>query len=332
MHSQSWQAQHQQQNYFSRHHTNRKLPNPVELASRLEEARTSAKLLSQVVINTPPQELLDNELVKEFADRCQSASRSIQLYMVAEDPAPDNETMESLINVNEQLQTSLSQHQRAVLGARKQLGLNSRTNSNNISSPGSSPQMTNGQPPSIPPNNTRPQLLQQQSQVSSSSSTAGPQVSSSRKPVNNGKGKDVSPDSFQPPPGPPPGMVSSSGAGASGANRNAADDDDDPFRDPQPESEHEQSAPKKPLELPTHAYEPFNPGFASTNSYLNRQESAYEHTTMHGGESGASPYYSQGQNKTQGPGVNSNNVHDDEDIYESNDLYDSTPKRGQASR
>lgn len=95
----------------------------MELASRLEEARTSAKLLEQVVMNTPPTEMLQNELIREFANRCLSASRSIQGYMASENPSPDNDTMESLIDTNEQLQTALNQHQRAVLGARKQLGL-----------------------------------------------------------------------------------------------------------------------------------------------------------------------------------------------------------------
>ncbi|ELQ36702.1 hypothetical protein OOU_Y34scaffold00645g9 [Pyricularia oryzae Y34] len=110
----------QQQNYFSRHHTNRRLPEPIELANRLEEARTSAKLLQQVVACTPPAEVLDHELIQEFANRCLSASRSIQGYMTAENPSPDNDTMESLIDTNEQLQTALNLHQRAVLNARKQ--------------------------------------------------------------------------------------------------------------------------------------------------------------------------------------------------------------------
>lgn len=113
--------------YFSRNHRNNRLPDPVELASRLEEARTSAKLLEQVVMNTPTIETLDNDLIKEFADRCLSASRSIQGYMVASNPSPDNDTMEALIDTNEQLQTALNQHQRSVLSARKQLGLNVRS-------------------------------------------------------------------------------------------------------------------------------------------------------------------------------------------------------------
>ncbi|KAF4508806.1 hypothetical protein G6O67_005141 [Ophiocordyceps sinensis] len=110
------------QNYFAKSHTNNQLPSPVELVSRLEEARTSAKLLEQVVMNTSPAEMTHNDLIREFSNRCLSASRSIQGYMTSENPAPDNDTMESLIDTNEQLQTALNQHQRAVLSARKQLG------------------------------------------------------------------------------------------------------------------------------------------------------------------------------------------------------------------
>src|SRR3954469_19383897 len=99
------------QNYFSRNHHSRRLPNPHELSSRIEEARTSANLLSQVVQSTPPTELLANDLVREFVDRCQSASRSIQAYMIAENPAPDNDTMETLIETNEHLSKALNQHQ-----------------------------------------------------------------------------------------------------------------------------------------------------------------------------------------------------------------------------
>ncbi|RDL41094.1 GAT-like protein [Venustampulla echinocandica] len=117
----------QNQNYFSRNHRSRRLPPPQELASRIEEARISAQLLSQTVQSTPPSEILQNELVREFSDRCQSASRSVQAYMVAEDPAPDNDTMETLIETNEQLSKAMHQHQRAALAARKAAGLGNGT-------------------------------------------------------------------------------------------------------------------------------------------------------------------------------------------------------------
>lgn len=110
------------QTYFSRHHHRNKLPGPQELVARIEEARNSAQLLTQVVQSTPPAEVGANDLIREFADRCQSASRSIQAYMVSEDPAPDNETMETLIETNEQLGKAMSQHQRALLAARKATG------------------------------------------------------------------------------------------------------------------------------------------------------------------------------------------------------------------
>lgn len=72
-----------------------------------------------MVQSTPPSEILNNDLIKEFAERCQSASRSIQGYINAEDPAPDNETLLHLIDTNDQLTLAMSKHQRAVLQARQ---------------------------------------------------------------------------------------------------------------------------------------------------------------------------------------------------------------------
>ncbi|KAL3422754.1 GAT domain-containing protein [Phlyctema vagabunda] len=137
------------QNYFSRSHSSRHLPSPAELSSRIEEARTSATLLAQTVQSTPPSEIIQNELVREFADRCQSASRSIQAYMIAENPSPDNDTMETLIETNEQLTKAMSQHQRAILTARKAAGT-------------STPSPANGgayaPPPGPPPSQAKPRV------------------------------------------------------------------------------------------------------------------------------------------------------------------------------
>ncbi|KAH0556522.1 hypothetical protein GP486_005594 [Trichoglossum hirsutum] len=110
-----------QQNYFARNHKTRGLPPAPELAGRIEEARTSAKLLLQVVQSTPPSEILGNDLIKEFANRCGAASRSVQGYINAEDPAPDDDTLLTLIETNDQLSLAMSKHQRAVLQARKAL-------------------------------------------------------------------------------------------------------------------------------------------------------------------------------------------------------------------
>ncbi|KAL5604402.1 hypothetical protein BROUX41_002374 [Berkeleyomyces rouxiae] len=105
--------------YFAREHSSRQLPNPVELASRLEEARTSAKLLHQCVSNASQAELLDSDLVAEFTARCVSASKSVQNYIAAEDPSPDDATMENLLATNEMLQKALDSRERAIANARE---------------------------------------------------------------------------------------------------------------------------------------------------------------------------------------------------------------------
>lgn len=112
-----------QQNYFARNHRPRGLPPPAELAQRVEEAKTSAKLLSQVVQSTPPNEVLGNELIKEFVERCQSATRSMQDYIHSDNPAPDEDTLLTLIETNDQLATAISRHQRALLQARRATGV-----------------------------------------------------------------------------------------------------------------------------------------------------------------------------------------------------------------
>ncbi len=112
-----------QQNYFARNHKPRGLPPPAELAQRVEEAKTSAKLLLQVVQSTPPNEVLGNELIKEFVERCQSATRSMQDYIHSDNPAPDEDTLLTLIETNDQLATAMSKHQRALLQARRATGV-----------------------------------------------------------------------------------------------------------------------------------------------------------------------------------------------------------------
>lgn len=149
------------QTYFSRHHHRNKLPGPQELVARIEEARNSAQLLTQVVQSTPPAEVGGNELIREFADRCQSASRSVQAYMVSEDPAPDNQTMETLIETNEQLGKAMSLHQRTLLAARKAasadtpppvMGAPGRTDSG-FAAPPPGPPPSQTSKPSVPPRN-----------------------------------------------------------------------------------------------------------------------------------------------------------------------------------
>ena len=135
----------QEQNYFARNHRPSGIPAPHELAQRIEEAKTSAKLLLQVVQSTPPSEVVGNELIKEFVDRCQSASRSIQGYIHSDNPPPDEDTLLTLIETNDQLASAISRHQRALLQARRVHGAN----------PTPPIEPANGQPLEMPANAPR---------------------------------------------------------------------------------------------------------------------------------------------------------------------------------
>ena len=98
------------------------LPPPAELASRVEEARNTAKILVQLIQSTPAEDFIGNDLLREFSDRCQTAQRSMQVYINSADPGPDHDTMQTLIETNEQLSLAMSRHQRAMLSARRALG------------------------------------------------------------------------------------------------------------------------------------------------------------------------------------------------------------------
>ena len=191
----------------------RGLPSQEELAARIEEAKTTARLLIQTVQSTPQSELVGNELVKEFSERARSAHKSIQAYMNCENPSPDEDTMLTLIETNEQLNVAMSKHQRSILQARKAAGM----------SP--SPQPTPGQERNsyISPH------TQGQNVYSNFSGQTPPQAQqanhgpySSSPPRQRNGFSPVSPPSraptlpirhreeenFAPPPGPPPNRMS----------------------------------------------------------------------------------------------------------------------------
>jgi hypothetical protein len=250
--------QHQPQAYYPRPSHSKRLPDPVELTNRLEEARSSAKLLEQVVACTPAAEFLSNDLIKEFADRCSSAARSIQGYMAAENPGPDNDTMENLIDTNEQLQQALNHHRRALLQAKKQLGLGDGRSSTSSPAPHlpSPIDQSGGAMPAVPPRKA----------VGGGAGGGN----------GNGKGKaylnthDHSSSSA---------AIAGSSRSASGTpRRHSTDDDDDnqdPFRDPPTESHYtaavggSSSRPGAGSALggggdngpPRLSFEPFHPGF-----------------------------------------------------------------------
>ncbi|KAF9890390.1 hypothetical protein FE257_006058 [Aspergillus nanangensis] len=118
----SFRSSQTQQPTYPIPRNNATLPPADELAARIEEAKNSGKLLIQFVQSTTPAEILDNELVKEFSDRCRTASRALQSYIHATDPAPDEDTLLTLIETNDELAVAQSKHQRAILNARKLLG------------------------------------------------------------------------------------------------------------------------------------------------------------------------------------------------------------------
>ena len=95
--------------------------------------------------STPPNELLGNELIKEFVDRCQSATRSVQGYIHSDNPPPDEDTLLTLIETNDQLASAISRHQRALLQARRVAGAN----------PMPPIEPRNGQPLEMPANSAR---------------------------------------------------------------------------------------------------------------------------------------------------------------------------------
>ncbi|KAL1999253.1 hypothetical protein VTN02DRAFT_4817 [Thermoascus thermophilus] len=172
------------------------LPPPDELSARISEARTSAKLLLQLVQSTPPAEMLGNDLIKEFSVRCQSASGSIQGYIACDNPAPDEDTLVTLIETNDQLSVALSKYQRGILNARKTLGANGAaadaTPTVTAAAPSPSPSppaepVSSGAvrpvpPPPPPPRNTNPDL-------GSSVSPTGPTTTAvAYAPISNGTG------------------------------------------------------------------------------------------------------------------------------------------------
>lgn len=233
------------------------LPTPQELASRIEEARNTAKILLQLLQSTPPEQVLSQDLIKEFSDRCLAAQRSMQEYIACTAPPPDDDTLQTLIETNEQLSLAISRHQRAVLQARRILG----------QSP--SPALGNNNAAFAPPPQPQPAIQQQSLQPTSLLDSTNPHSTYSPvSPVDN---------TFSAPPGPPPGHHSA-----------AALTPNDPFADPI-ESTHNHD-----LDYTNHPQEPrsYGPSIGTnsrpayggvTESYMGRQYSAANGLTMHGG-------------------------------------------------
>tara|TARA_R110002003_G_scaffold244_12_gene17532 strand:- start:10407 stop:11873 length:1467 start_codon:yes stop_codon:yes gene_type:complete len=288
--------------------SSKRLPPPVELVGRIEEARTSAKLLLQLVQSTPANELIGNELVKEFAERCTAAQRSIQGYISCDNPAPDDDTMLTLIETNEQLSLAASKHQRAVLQARRLYGGASpsppisQVNSNTIPA-GVPPNSYDA--PGLPPRHDAPSLppinasATEPSYALPSNSTYPPPQSSSFVPPANTNYASPPSSTYSPPPTtnyapPPPNPVGykndelplppSLQAGGNRQQASATATDDNPFADHHTST---YTPPPGAIHNPrSNGYggspDSYHPGYQSTPSYLGRQESSANNLTMHG--------------------------------------------------
>ncbi|KAH6644623.1 hypothetical protein C7974DRAFT_24584 [Boeremia exigua] len=269
-----WSSGQQFQGGFSSgrsHSRSRGLPSPVELAGRIEEARTSAKLLLQLVQSTPPNELIGNDLVKEFAERCTSAQRSIQGYIASDNPSPDDDTMLTLIETNEQLSLAASKHQRAVLQARRTIG----------TSPSPPAQQT---PPILPPVNKGPSNSYEPPAPSQHNNVQSPMDSMPRDPYD--PLPNVAPYGAPPAQAPATQNPNTSSLPTSlqaAPNRQTSmpeQQEENPFADhytstfalpPNPRSNGHGGSPDS-----------YHPGYQSTPSYMHRQESSANNLTMHG--------------------------------------------------
>lgn len=184
-----------------------------------------------MVQSTPQDELVGNELIKEFAERARQAHKSVQHFMACENPAPDENTMLTLIETSEQLGVAMNKHQRAMLSARKAAGSGSANITpqpqTNPHDPFSTATMNDAlprtqpasQPPPQPP---RPQTQREELDLYGSSRLAAPQPPQPRQQYpqynsynqheeqdlygNSGRVSPIEPDErpYRPPPGPPP--------------------------------------------------------------------------------------------------------------------------------
>lgn len=246
------------------------LPPPSELAGRIEEARTSAKLLLQLVQSTPANELIGNELVKEFAERCTAAQRSVHGYIACDNPAPDDDTMLTLIETNEQLSLAASKHQRAILQARRLIGPTPSPSAQSGGNPPSGVPPQGYAPPSQPPQSYEPPGLPPHQAAPSlppiSVATAGP----GQPPASNStayKNDDLPlPPSLQ------------------AGQQRATPQGEDPFADHHTSTYSPPPGPPPPRANGGGSPDSYHPGYQSTPSYLGRQESSANNLTMHGAQ------------------------------------------------
>lgn len=211
------------------------LPSAVELASRVEEAKNTAKILLQLVQSTPTEEILPNELIREFSERCQGAQRSMQGYINCNNPPLDHDTMQTLIETNEQLSLAISRYQRAVLGARRAMGATPSPNnaaSGNGQGSFAPPPVPSSMPP---PHQTANIALQTPATTTNGFASYG---ATAEKQYNHSSPQSY--EGYQAPPGPPPSMTTSLQRRNTPQNAAYSPDHQDqrnPFADPADQNE-----------------------------------------------------------------------------------------------
>jgi hypothetical protein len=162
--------------------------------------------------------------------------------MIAENPAPDNNTMETLIETNEQLSKAMNQHHRAVLSARKALGLG--TAENGVSPTGSASGSGYAPPPGPPPS-TKPPV---------------PARKAVAKPLDTRTQLQRGSTNYSP----------------------FEDSEENPFTDPKPNPPFPSDNRPPPNQFQDKlGIEPYHPGFSTTQSYMGRQDSSVGKVTMH---------------------------------------------------
>lgn len=106
-----------------RHGSSASLPKPRELRKRLDEAKTTAGVLADIVNTTPSSGLLDHDLADDLVSRCRRASGQVLDYLDTREPLPDNHEMAMLLSTHEILQQALHHYHGAVLEARKAINI-----------------------------------------------------------------------------------------------------------------------------------------------------------------------------------------------------------------
>ncbi|EPE04606.1 gat domain-containing protein [Ophiostoma piceae UAMH 11346] len=106
-----------------RHGSSATLPKPRELRRRLDEAKTTAGVLADIVNTTTPSGLLKHDLADDLVARCRRAASQVLEYLDTKDPFPDNQEMAALLSTHEVLQQTLRHYYGAVLEARKAVNI-----------------------------------------------------------------------------------------------------------------------------------------------------------------------------------------------------------------